>query len=87
MRNAKMTIAVIEERKNCKLPLTTGQEGLEFVTQATVSLVAARASLARAHMAFKSTQLEVGLQAFSYGDISECPPSSAEESTPLKIVA
>ncbi|HET7575619.1 MAG TPA: hypothetical protein VFK19_03515 [Sphingomicrobium sp.] len=87
VRNAKLTIAVIEGRRRCKLPLGAGQNGLDFVTRATARLVEARAFLAQAHSAFRATQHEIGLQAFSYGDISECPPSSAEESTPLKIVA
>jgi hypothetical protein len=87
VRSAKLTIAVIEGRRKCKLPLTAGQEGLDLVTQATVRLVEARAFLAEAHGAFRATQTEIGLQAFSYGDISECPPSSAEAAPPLKVVA
>lgn len=87
VRNAKMTIAVVEGRRKCKLPLGTGQEGLQFVTEATARLVEARTLLARAHAAFRTTQTEIGLQAFSYGDISDCPPPSAETIQPLKIVA
>lgn len=87
VRNARLTIAVIEGRRKCRLPLTAGQDGLNLVTQATARLVEARGLLAQAHSAFRETQNEMGLQAFSYGDISECPPSSAEEPLPLKIVA
>lgn len=78
VRNAKLTIAVIEGRKRCKLPLTAGQEGLDLVTKATTRLVEARALLAHAHIAFRNTQAEIGLKAFSYGDEQECPPASAE---------
>ena len=87
VRNAKLTIAVVEGRRKCRLPLDAGQDGLSLVSQATSRLVEARSLLAQAHKAFRETQNEIGLQAFSYGDISECPPSSAEESSPLKIVA
>jgi hypothetical protein len=87
VRNARLTIAVVEGRRKCKLPLNAGQDGLNLVTEATARLVEARALLAQAHSAFRETQNEIGLQAFSYGDISECPPSSAEESMTLKIVA
>jgi hypothetical protein len=87
VRNAKLTIAVVQGRKRCKLPLTVGQQGLNFVTQATARLVEARALLAQAHLEFRTTQHEIGLQAFSYGDISECPPSSAEATPSLKVVA
>lgn len=78
VRNAKLTIAVIEGRKKCRLPLTAGQEGLDLVTKATTRLVEARALLAHAHKAFRDTQAEIGLNAFSYGDEQECPPASAE---------
>lgn len=78
VRNARMTIAVVEGRKRCRLPLRTGQEGLDLVVQATARLVEARSLLAQAHLAFKDTQAEVGLTAFSYGDEQECPPSSGE---------
>jgi hypothetical protein len=87
IRNAKLTIAVVEGRKKCKLPLTAGQEGLSLVADATGRLIEARGLLARAHAAFRATQDEIGLQAFSYGDISDCPPSSAAASPPLKVVA
>ena len=78
VRNAKLTIAVIEGRKRCKLPLTAGQEGLDLVTKASARLVEARALLAHAHYAFRSTQAEIGLNAFSYGDEQECPPLKGE---------
>jgi hypothetical protein len=78
VRNARLAIAVVEGRRKCKLPLCAGQEGLNFIANATVRLVEARELLAQAHVAFRSTQDEIGLQAFSYGDVSECPPSTAE---------
>ena len=87
IRNSRLTIAVIEGRRRCKLPLTAGQEGLNLVASATARLIEARTLLAQAHAAFRETQDEIGLQAFSYGDISECPPSSAEAAPPLKVVA
>ena len=88
LRNAKLAIAVVEGRRRCKLPLCAGQEGLSLVANATVRLVEARELLAQAHAAFRATQDEIGLKAFSYGDLSECPPSSAEAGpAPLTIVA
>jgi hypothetical protein len=88
VRNSRLTIAVIESRRKCKLPLTAGQEGLALIASANARLVEARSLLAQAHSAFRATQDEIGLQAFSYGDISECPPSSGEAlPAPLSIVA
>jgi hypothetical protein len=82
VHNAKLAIAVIEGRHSAKLPLSAGQEALGYVTQANVRLCEARGLLAEAHRAFRETQVEVGLKAFSFGDLQECPPSSGE----LKLV-
>jgi hypothetical protein len=87
IRNSRLTIAVIEGRRNCRLPIATGQEGLSLVASATARLVEARALLAQAHLSFRATQDDIGLQAYSYGDISECPPSGGEASPPLRAVA
>lgn len=88
IRNSKLAIAVVEGRRKCKLPLGTGQEGLNMIANATVRLVEARELLAQAHSAFRATQDEVGLKAFSYGDLGECPPSTGEAAPgPLSIVA
>lgn len=78
VRNAKITIAVVEGRRRCKLPLTAGQDALDLVSQATSRLVEARGLLAQAHAAFRVTQDEIGLRAVSYGDATECPPSTGE---------
>lgn len=87
VRNSRLTIAVVEGRRRCKLPLQTGQEGLTLIADATTRLIEARELLAKAHASFRATQDEVGLQAFSYGDVSECPPSTAESPPRLTVVA
>lgn len=78
VRNSKLAIAVVEGRRRLKLPLSMGHEGLELVTEATMRLVEARSLLAQAHTAFRSTQVEMGLQAISFGDEQECPPTTGE---------
>lgn len=77
LHNARLTILAIEGRKAARVPLSTGQQGLDLVTRANARLVEARGLLAEAHAAFRQTQSEVGLGAFSYGDVAECPPPSA----------
>ena len=86
LHNSRLAITVVEGRKALRLPLTTGQKGLELVSQATANLVQARGLLAEAHMAFRKTQSEVGLDAFSYGDMGQCPPST-QENGGLRVVA
>lgn len=87
--NSRLAIAVVEGRRSANLPLTTGQVGLDLVVQANVRLCEARGLLAAAHYSFRQTQTEVGLRAYSWGDIQECPPSIAEvqAAPPLSIVA
>ena len=74
LSNARLTIAVVEGRKAARLPLQTGQEGLSLVAHANTRLIEARGFLASAHVAFRKTQSEVGLDCFNYGDVEECPP-------------
>lgn len=87
VRSAKLAIAVVEGRRAAKLPLDAGQEGLDLVAGATARLVEARGLFIRAHQAFRATQSEIGLDAFSYGDIWVCPPSSEQEAAKFSIVA
>lgn len=75
VRNARLTIAVIEGRRRARLPIASGQEALNFVAIASARLVEARGLLLEAHCSFRKTQSEIGLDAFSYGDVAECPPS------------
>lgn len=85
LRNSRLAIAVVEGRKALRLPLSTGQQGLELVTQATASLAQARGLLAEAHTSFRKTQTEIGLDAFAYGDLGECPPTT--KSSGLSVVS
>lgn len=88
VHNARLAIAVVEGRRSANLPLTAGQEGLDLVAQANVRLCEVRTLLAEAHRAFRQTQAEVGLKAYSWGDNQECPPSGAEQQPPaLSVVA
>lgn len=85
VHNARLAIAVVEGRRSANFPLTAGQEGLDLVVQANVRLCEARGLLAAAHHAFRQTQSEVGLRAYSWGDIQECPPSKAETRAPIPL--
>jgi len=74
LHTSRMVIAVIEGRRNAKLPFATGQEGLERAGAAASLMIQARAELGAAHAAFRETQEQIGLRAVSFGDIWECPP-------------
>lgn len=88
LHTSRMMIAAIEGRRLAKLPITMGQAALERTAAAASHLVAARAALGEAHVAFRQTSDEIGLRALSYGDLNECPPASgaAEERPSLSVV-
>ena len=88
LHTSRMMIAVIEGRRLAKLPITTAQAGLERTAAAASHLVAARAALGEAHVAFREASDEIGLRAVSFGDINDCPPATGElnERAPLKVV-
>ncbi|MGN6277688.1 MAG: hypothetical protein ACTHM8_03070 [Sphingomonas sp.] len=88
VRNARIQIAVVEGRRRHKVALTVGQEALEHLIQSTVSLAAARKSISLAHLAFRVDQRAVGLDAFSYGNLSDYPaPSGAADVEPAHRIA
>lgn len=89
LHTSRMMIAVIEGRRSANLPITTAQAGLERTAAAATHLVAARAALGEAHVAFREASDEIGLRAVSFGDVHECPPPSGnlEERTPLTVVS
>lgn len=84
---SKLAIAVIEGRKEAKLPLNTGQEGLALMSRAAARLVEARGEIMAAHIAFRQTQDEIGLRAVSFGDIHESPDKKAFLPTDVANVA
>lgn len=76
--NAKLAIATVEGRRQANLPISVGQEALDYVIKASGKLSEARELLVNAHQAFRQAQISVGLRAYSYGDEQECPPSTGE---------
>jgi hypothetical protein len=80
---SRLAIAVIEGRREAKLPLNTGQEGLALMSQAAAKLVDARGDIMAAHVALRETQDEIGLRAVSFGDIYVSPGKTG--SLPEKI--
>lgn len=78
LRASRLTIAVVEGRRSAKLSITAGQSGLNLVALASLKLIEARAAMGAAHLAFRETQMEIGLRAVGLGDLWECPQASAD---------
>ncbi|MGE7205308.1 hypothetical protein ACQKJZ_06475 [Sphingomonas sp. NPDC019816] len=75
IRNAKLTMAMIDGRRRAKAPLTIAQRSLENVALANVRLIEARSLIHEAHYGLKEAQYEIGLGAVSYGDYGDTPPA------------
>lgn len=73
IRNAQLTVAMIEGRQRAKAPLTLAQKSLEHVALANMRLIEARNHINEAHMGLRDAQFELGLGAVSYGDYGDTP--------------
>ncbi|MDQ1231714.1 hypothetical protein [Sphingomonas sp. SORGH_AS_0879] len=74
IRNAKLTMAIIDGRRRARAPLTIAQRSLENVALANVRLIEARNLIHEAHYDLREAQYEIGLGAVSYGDYGDTPP-------------
>lgn len=79
---SRLVIAVVENRRRAKLPITAGQEGLSRAMNAAAHLVEARAELGAAHAAFRETKDEIGLRAVAVGDLWDCPKQQSSLAGP-----
>lgn len=75
VRASKLAIALIEGRRQAKLPITAGQDGLNHIIVAAGKLVEAREQMGAAHSALRVTQDDIGLRNISFGDLWDCPPN------------
>jgi hypothetical protein len=82
---SKLAIAVIEGRREAKIPLNAGQEGLALMSRAAAKLIDARGDIMSAHVAFRETQNEIGLRAVSFGDIHESPTTKTSGFLPENV--
>jgi hypothetical protein len=85
IRNARLTMAMVEGRRAAKAPLTLGQQSLELIARANASLLEARGHVAKAHLELRDAQFALGLGAVSYGDYGQTPTEPAARA-PLSVV-
>lgn len=85
---ASCVSTLLQQRAEANLPVNTGLEALNLISQATSDLIRVRQRFIEAHGALVAVRSEVGL-GFLYGDESECPPSTGESSDRgiVKLVA
>ncbi|WP_267395332.1 MULTISPECIES: hypothetical protein [unclassified Sphingomonas] len=70
---AGLQAAAIEGRRQAKLPLHAGQEGLEKLAVAAASLIAARKAIHDAHLSFRDVQDGMRVGPVSFGDYGDTP--------------
>lgn len=89
VRNARLTIAIVEGRQSARLPITTGQESLAAISEVHAALVQARAQIGSAHAALARDKVDIGLGTRAMGDWGECPDiksQSEAQPSPLRVV-
>lgn len=77
--HANLTVAAVEGRRQAKLPLHAGQDGLEQLTTAMQSLMAARKAVHDAHLSFRDVQDNMRIGPISFGDYGDTPREYAPE--------
>ncbi len=77
--HAHLQCAAIEGRRDAKLPLHAGQEGLEKLAAAAHSLIAARKAVHDAHLAFREVQDGMRIGPIAFGDYGDTPREYAPE--------
>ena len=86
IKQAKLQAIAIEGRRAVKLPLHTGQKGLEQLAIANARLIAAREAVHEAHLDFRQVQRDMGLGAVSFGDYGDtpddAPPKNSADARP-----
>lgn len=74
----------LRQRLAAKLPVGTGLDALQLLSDAASDMMRARQRMVEAHSALVDTKGAIGLR--GYGD-EGCPPSSAEDRGPVILAA
>lgn len=83
---ADCTATMLQQRCNAGLPIATGLDALQLVSEAGADLVRARRRLVEAHAALVEVRTSIGLRAM-YGDELDCPPAIADGPVAVRLVA
>lgn len=86
LTHAKLQIALIEGRRSANLPLDAGQAGIDKITEAVASLVAARKAMHEAHYVFRAVRDELRIPITAYGDTGDTPFTEVN-AAPARVLA
>ena len=87
---ATCVATLLQQRAAANLPVATGLEALQLVSEASSDIIRARQRFVDAHRALVSVRAEIGLANFyKYGDEGECPPNEGalRAEVPMHLVA
>ena len=85
MLTSECVSVFLRQRQAANLPVGTGIEALQLLSDAAGDLMRARQRMVEAHRALVDTKGAIGLRA--YGDEMECPPSGITSTPILAAVA
>lgn len=85
---ADCVATMLRQRADARLPVTTGIDAIQLVSDAAADLVRARQRLVEAHKALIVVRSDIGLGAFyAYGDQGDCPPNEGRSVQPITLAA
>jgi hypothetical protein len=85
---ADCVATMLRQRASARLPVTTGLDALELVSDAAADLVRARQRLVEAHKALVTVRSDIGMGPFyAFGDDDACPPAEGRAAPPVTLVA
>ena len=79
---SRLAIAIVEGRREARLPVTAGQESLAAVALTSEALIQARLQIGLAHAALAEDKIKIGLGARGMGDWGECPKTASADTPP-----
>jgi len=80
---ASCMATMLQQRAEANLPVATGLEALQLISDAARELVKARRRIVEAHGALVAVREGIGLRA--YGDQSECPDLAGSAHGPARL--
>ena len=88
IKNAHLTITMVEARQQARISLDIGQDALEQVLETNLHLAKARRSIGLAHAHLATVRHDLHLPARAAGDFeTDCPnPGTQNTASPLRVV-
>ncbi len=76
LRATRLSAAIVEGRRNARMPISAGQDSLRELAAATTLLIEARTCVAAAQASLAEERIHAGLRLYGMGDVDDCPAAN-----------